>query len=174
MRYCTHLVSPPRISAACLTGKSASLSHQDVYGPLDPTKQEIRLLKLLPASSGDDEIQCCLRWYTFNQAPPYVALSYMWVNPTMTSTIHLGRSLFVVKRNLKAALKRLRDWGSKENYWIEALCIDQSNVKVRSNQVQLMGEMYSQCTFVFIWLGEESPESARAFFSSRNGVTWIG
>jgi len=28
--------------------------------------------------------------------------------------------------------------------------------------VQLMGGIYSQCTFVFIWLGEESPDSARA------------
>lgn len=108
------------------------------------------MLKSLPASSRDDEIRCCLRVHPFNRAPPYVALSYMWGDPMMTSTIHLGRSLFVVRRNLKAALKRLRDWDPKEIDWIDALCIDQSNVTERSDQAQLMEEIYSQCTFVFI------------------------
>jgi hypothetical protein len=64
---------------------------------------------------------------------------------------------------LKAALLRLQGWDSKENYWIDALCIDQLNFDERSDQVLLMGDIYSQCKFVFIWLGEEeSTYSARA------------
>jgi hypothetical protein len=131
-----------------------------MYGPLQP--QEIRLLKFLPTGPDDDEIRCCLAVHPFNQAPPYVALSYVWGNPKVTYLITLEKSQFQVRSNLKAALKRLRDWDSKENYWIDALCINQSNLDERNDQVRLMGKIYSQCKFVFIWLGKESSDSDRA------------
>jgi hypothetical protein len=135
--------------------------HPDVYGPI--CAKEIRLLKFLPASTGDNEICCNLTVYPFNQVPPYVALSYNWGNPKPASQITLCGSSYEVGPNLKAALLRLQGWDSKENYWIDALCIDQSNFDERSDQVLLMGDIYTQCKFVFIWLGEEeSTYSARA------------
>lgn len=108
----------------------------------------------LPFSTEDDDIRCSLKVYPFNRAPPYVALSYAWGDVEPASTITLNESTFKVGRNLKAALLRLQDWDSRENYWIDALCIDQSNLKERGEQVQLMGEIYSQCKVVFIWLGK--------------------
>jgi hypothetical protein len=129
-----------------------------VYGPLG--SHEIRLLKFLPARTGEDEIRCYLMVYPLNWALPYVALSYMWGDVKPPSSINLGKCPFEVGPNLNAALKKLRDRDAKKNYWIDALCIDQSNIKERSAQVTLMGEMYSQCKFVFIWLGEDRTNSA--------------
>lgn len=59
------------------------------------------------------------------------------------------------------------------NYWIDALCINQSNVSGKNDQVPMMGEIYSQCKLVFVWLGEEGQNSVHALSSSGNGVTWI-
>jgi hypothetical protein len=108
----------------------------------------------------DDEIRCYLTVYPLNSAPPYVALSYVWGVAEPPSFIDLGKSPFKVGPNLNVALKRLQDWDAKENYWIDALCIDQENVEEKNAQVQLMGKIYSRCKYVFIWLGEDSTNSA--------------
>jgi Heterokaryon incompatibility protein (HET) len=42
--------------------------------------------------------------------------------------------------------------------WIDALCIDQTNVDERAAQVLLMGDIYSSATRVIIWLGKLIPE----------------
>jgi hypothetical protein len=43
--------------------------------------------------------------------------------------------------------------------WIDALCIDQSNVQERSHQVTLMSDIYSQAAGVVIYLGENTTDS---------------
>lgn len=40
-------------------------------------------------------------------------------------------------------------------YWIDAICIDQTNVRERNHQVQMMRQIYSNAESVFAWLGEE-------------------
>jgi hypothetical protein len=37
--------------------------------------------------------------------------------------------------------------------WIDALCIDQSNIQERKYQVALMGRFYSEAEMVIAWLG---------------------
>lgn len=46
------------------------------YGPLDPEKNEIRLLRL--RYSPDEAIHCELFHTSIDNAPPYHALSYAW------------------------------------------------------------------------------------------------
>lgn len=38
-------------------------------------------------------------------------------------------------------------------FWIDAICIDQSNTLERNHQVQMMSEIYKSAQFVMIWLG---------------------
>jgi Heterokaryon incompatibility protein (HET) len=45
--------------------------------------------------------------------------------------------------NLARALMCLRDINSTRYYWIDAICIDQSNVSERNAQIQIMGDIYS-------------------------------
>lgn len=42
--------------------------------------------------------------------------------------------------------------------WIDALCIDQDNIKERNHQVAQMKAIYGQATEVLIWLGEPAPK----------------
>lgn len=40
------------------------------------------------------------------------------------------------------------------NFWIDAICIDQSNVMERNHQVQIMRKIYSNARSVSVWLGK--------------------
>jgi hypothetical protein len=56
----------------------------------------------------------------------------------------------------KGKFKREREEASfrQASYiWIDALCIDQSNLDERSQQVSLMGRIYAQAQTVSVWLG---------------------
>src|SRR6187402_1873112 len=48
------------------------------YAPLDPTPGSIRLLRLHAAPDASWPIRCSLFHTTFEDAPPYIALSYAW------------------------------------------------------------------------------------------------
>jgi hypothetical protein len=38
--------------------------------------------------------------------------------------------------------------------WVDAICIDQSNLVERSEQVMLMDRVYSNCSGFLVWLGD--------------------
>lgn len=119
---------------------------------------------------------------------PYAALSYFWGegNPIHEITISTYRTptkplkkispkkffsyRFVKKKpwcntgtmhvrsNLFMALKRFRDETEERFMWIDALCIDQEDLKERTAQVKKMHELYIQASGVSIWLGDGSSE----------------
>ena len=67
-----------------------------------------------------------------------------------------------VTENLKDALHMLRGPSLRRNgvkqsarTWIDAICIDQGNVRERNQQVVNMREIYKNARNVIIWLGEE-------------------
>jgi hypothetical protein len=39
--------------------------------------------------------------------------------------------------------------------WIDQICINQSDIKERGQQLTLMGQIYSSCSVVLVWLGEQ-------------------
>ena len=123
------------------------------YKTLDPHKCQIRLLHILPGA-WDDLISCELHVASLNDTPKYQSLSYVWGNPKITETILLHGYEFQVTANLHAALRRLRLPNDVKIIWIDALCIDQSSLDERSQQVAMMGEIYGRCQEVLMWLGE--------------------
>lgn len=71
-----------------------------------------------------------------------------------------------VTRNLEPALRHLRCPNEKLYLWIDALCINQNSVEERSQQVQLMANIYSRASRVLVWLGEASNDSDSAIKTS--------
>ena len=49
---------------------------------------------------------------------------------------------------------QLRSYSESHLLWTDALCINQASDKEKSEQVPLMGEIYSKAIKVFAWLGE--------------------
>ncbi|KAL2063864.1 hypothetical protein VTL71DRAFT_4358 [Oculimacula yallundae] len=155
-----------------------------IYSPLSPNS--IRILTLEPGSQ-DSEIRCTRNEVQLHSkdGPTYEALSYVWGPPEPTSNILLSGHQHVVRANLFAALRRLRLEKEPRLLWVDALCINQSDIPERSSQVIIMSSVYKEAANVVAWLGEkpDNAEVARLFSSYRNepwreeaksGVTYQG
>jgi hypothetical protein len=126
-----------------------------IYAPLDHQKASLRLIRVLGATSPGGYIQCEIRNGSVNDS--YICLSYIWGAEEHGRLIILNNRAFRVRSNLHDFLRRgrhkerlLREW-----LWIDALSIDQSNVKERNHQVQQMGNIYSRAKEVLSWLGND-------------------
>ena len=118
---------------------------------------QTRFLLIDPASSLDEEINCELVAVGVEEKAiaSYEALSYTWGTEKFSCNIFIFNSLVKVTQNLYEALRHLRDKKEKRALWVDALCINQQDVKERSSQVLLMGRIYSAVRRVVIWLGTE-------------------
>ncbi|CAH0056736.1 unnamed protein product, partial [Clonostachys solani] len=63
--------------------------------------------------------------------------------------------------NLHLALHQLRYETSSRVVWADAVCINQSDVEERSEQVALMGEIFQKAYQVVVWLGSEPASHTR-------------
>ncbi|EHK97015.1 putative Heterokaryon incompatibility protein 6, OR allele [Glarea lozoyensis 74030] len=49
--------------------------------------------------------------------------------------------------------------GRWKYFWIDAICINQDDIPERNSQVQRMGDLYTNASFVMVWLGPDVDES---------------
>lgn len=128
------------------------LLHRYKYSPLQHP-DSIRLLTLHPGK-GTSPIHISLSDFRLQQAPSYEALSYSWVTESgdceRSSQIHCGSTSIWVTTNCVAALKRLRKIDSERTLWVDAICINQGNVKERGYQVGIMRDIYYNATQTLI------------------------
>ena len=136
------------------------------HAPL-PEGQYIRLLRIV--QSEIEPISVTLQTFPLKQLPAYEALSYTWGkavclegeeddnDPGTSHEIVVSDKPFIITENLYNGLLELRK-GVTGYLWIDALCIDQTNITERASQVLLMGEIYSWAENVIVWLGKEIHE----------------
>lgn len=144
-------------------------SQQLLYNQLPqvPGQHWIRLLNLHP-SNGSQVPSCSFSNYSLENAPPYRALSYAWLNehyiwneqpdgsPAEDAKRAItcnGRSVFI-GANLYSALHHLREPHQPKFLWIDAICINQNDPNERTHQVLQMRNVYRKSVEVIIWLGE--------------------
>ncbi|KAJ4414465.1 hypothetical protein N0V82_007914 [Gnomoniopsis sp. IMI 355080] len=134
-----------------------------IYQPLSTESDCTRFVQIEPTRSNEARVSCKLVDIAFGDRPRYEALSYRWGgseecglhNP---QTILLNSAEFEVGENLYNALRYLRHQSQDRLYWIDAICIDQSNIAERNQQVRIMGQIYFRATTVIIWLGSKYTE----------------
>ncbi|KAJ4298023.1 hypothetical protein N0V90_005922 [Kalmusia sp. IMI 367209] len=124
-----------------------------LYTPLTGSFS-IRLLLLQPAAALDEAIRCSLVETPLDSALEYSALSYTWDGQSPSCPIECDDGELNVTPNCWAALRRLRDKQELRNLWIDGICIDQTSVQERNQQVALMGDIYKRAQTVTVWLGE--------------------
>jgi len=119
---------------------------------------EIRLLRIQPSAFTDD-IHIDLQPKELDLSDPieYEALSYTW-GTTKSSVLYIGESKHTleVTDNLAIALRHLRYPTEWRTMWIDAICIDQSNLDECSEQVAIMADIYRLAKGVVVWLGPQS------------------
>ncbi|KAN0095150.1 HET domain containing protein [Hyaloscypha variabilis] len=129
------------------------------YRPVDSSSGGFRLAILQPSASFPAPITCTLTEVTLDDHPIYEALSYVWGDPKIQATVNIENASLKVTTNLELALRYLRLPDKPRTLWVDAICIDQSNISERSQQVRLMKGIYSSCVVDLVWLGESTNET---------------
>lgn len=89
----------------------------------------------------------------------FTALSYCWGPVDPKCYIILNGRRFPVTQNLEAALRATRvGFDPRLPLWVDALCINQSDLGERGVQVRRMRELYGGAVWILIHLGPESNE----------------
>lgn len=136
------------------------------YRPLEGS-QAIRLIYISPGE-GDEKVVCKIVHHTLQLAPSYEALSYTWGTEINKYKITVqdgvsGPSSLPVTVNCYSALLMLRQPNESRLVWVDAICIDQSNVVERNAQVALMAYIYNRAVHVIVDLGGSYEDSDLAF-----------
>jgi hypothetical protein len=123
---------------------------------------EIRLLYLHCGRKGEP-IECTIKHHLFSSELAYEALSYEWGKSDQDlAPIQLDHNTHHVRKNLWQALHHLRSEEQPRIFWVDALCINQRDVKERNHQVSQMGKIYEGATNVVVWLGRSGRMSSQA------------
>ncbi|PYH35945.1 uncharacterized protein BO87DRAFT_432853 [Aspergillus neoniger CBS 115656] len=124
------------------------------YSPLDQGPFSTRILRLLPSKDRAAPIACQLSNYSLldDTAQEYDALSYVWGDK---------------------ADGQLRGPNFERTLWVDAICIDQNNMREKEKQIQNMARMYEQASQVMVWLGEEADNSTRALEAIREAAEGV-
>jgi hypothetical protein len=138
----------------------ASVMSAFPYQPL--SEGQIRILEISPGGT-DDFIDCCFVYANLDeeQITPYEALSYRWGDDSIP--IVVDGHQFNVTANLYSALIHLRDTKQSRRIWIDAICINQNQHDEKSEQVQLMRQIYQRAARTIVWLGEGSSATSSGF-----------
>ncbi|KAI3326827.1 HET-domain-containing protein [Xylariaceae sp. AK1471] len=133
-----------------------------IYQPLKES-DEIRIISLLPHGGDPDApIQCRFEHVELAQRPKYEALSYTWGDQSIQHPIVVdvaGRTVDV-GQNCLFALRSLRLADAPRRLWIDALCINQTDIAEKSKQIPIIGHVYQSATQTIIFLQYNGPDRA--------------
>ena len=136
------------------------------YRPLGDA--QIRLVSFKKDHGGSSAFELQLEHFESSNVPSYIALSYVWGDPTNTRPVNVNCRDFNITRNLYEALLHINELSSvfEEGLsrqsesgqadlflWVDALCINQKDIDEKSKQVPRMTEIFSSAYTVLIWLG---------------------
>jgi len=145
---------------------------------------EFRVVVLHPAQNFKDDIEIHLQTLKRSDDKFYEAVSYTWGTDQKTdrllvhdeefATSHLhgqymltrmlrycqvrqqANAALDVRSNVSTMLRYLRYKWLPRYLWIDAICIDQSNMEEKSQQVNKMGDIYRKSGRTLIWLGSST------------------
>ena len=146
------------MGAAGSTPQAAGLyRYQRLTGP-----RSIRLLEFLASEqAGHDPAPCRIKLKEVSLDSAYetkwIAVSYVWGSSSLTHHVWCDGLKIPVMANAAEALAGLsyvQQLGI--SIWIDSVCIDQTCLEERGQQVALMGEIYRRSKCTFIWLGRDN------------------
>lgn len=166
-------------------------------GAPDPDLPRIRLAQILPGAPQDPVlVELSVVALPPASPPAYEALSYVWGTQRehegedgwhcsvsiIASTKPAGHPVVAqlhITHNLEVALRSLRPppEASPRRMWIDAVCIDQSNIDERSSQIPIMGHIFRLASRVVVWLGpaeDTSDEACDLLAAVSERVTSLG
>ncbi|KAF2098160.1 HET-domain-containing protein [Rhizodiscina lignyota] len=119
---------------------------------------EIRLIRIIPGLS-NSELECNFVYVTVDElvGVHYLALSYTWGSARSIDDLEqviVDGNPFYVRKNLWRFLREMRRRNELSPIFIDAICISQSNIREKNEQVRIMSKIYQNANRVIIWLGK--------------------
>ena len=127
------------------------------YEPLEAGS--LRLILLLEADDLEDDLECAILHKPLLSKPEYTALSYVWGTERDNCAIYVGDKYLSIGTNLDTALRYLRRKDRSLCLWVDALCINQSNVEERNHHVHQMRRIYEASTDTVVYLGDQTGDN---------------
>jgi len=134
------------------TPENASFYAANLYQALNPESDDLRLLEIL-SGQGLDGIKCNIIQPLDTHSLKYECISYRAGDPKDILEIEVDGHPFNAFASLGAALRKIRQPDRSRVVWADQICINQSDVKERGNQVSKMRSFYEQAESVIAWLG---------------------
>lgn len=157
----------PQTTSAPSASSAGSCSIFDNTQFEDATRQ-IRLLRFMPSASG---IACHLEVFNQEECPPYANFSYTWGSSSERRTITVNGLPFEVGANCHYALQQASALKHARlgHFWIDSICVNQADVRERSQQVTIMGSIYRNASIVLVCLGAHDNDSEFLFTTLLEG-----
>lgn len=138
-----------------------------IYETVKIKEGQIRLLQIISTAP---HIECNLKAADLDDEITFDALSYVWGDPSITTDILVNGKRVSITKNLSTALEYAREHLHRRNpdlwIWADAICINQTDIPEKNQQVPLMRNIYAQAGTVFCWL---SPPQKDIF----DAMDWI-
>jgi Heterokaryon incompatibility protein (HET) len=134
------------------------------YRPIS-TQRNIRILTLKNTTSESETLECGLVEESVDHPTDiYEAVSYTWEGQVPDHYVICDGRKLPVTSNCDAFLRmfrkhRMYDTPTERRLWVDSICIDQSNLAEKTQQLMLIGNVYRNSTRTLIWLGDSTPES---------------
>lgn len=138
----------------------------------DPATHIRLLVVFAGGEAGVADVQISLISVLFHDAPAYHAVSYTWGDPASEEDITIcnndnedsknrsnDRRRMTVRKNCANVLRQLAHFKTAKYYWVDAICIDQSNDTEKSYQVAMMGEIFRRADCVLSCVGMHEDDS---------------
>ncbi|KAI0378220.1 heterokaryon incompatibility protein-domain-containing protein [Hypomontagnella monticulosa] len=132
-----------------------------IYQPLEGSLP-VRLLRVYPGNPGDILNTELFATNLEDADGEYEATSYTWGSPVDPQRMTCNDFNVTIQKNAFEMLNALRLPDQFRTIWIDAICIDQSNVEERTAQVNIMHHIYRRAKNVLVWLGKPDQYSSLA------------
>ncbi|KAK3626135.1 hypothetical protein LTR56_020042 [Elasticomyces elasticus] len=125
--------------------------------------REIRVLVVQPAVDEDEPIRALLEYTNIDEPCNYDAISYCWSRredgrAELIRDIQCNGHVVPVTDTAEEAIKSFRRPDRERVLWLDALCINQSDIRERTQQVSMMAQIYAASAKTLIYLGSQRHE----------------
>lgn len=136
------------------------------YTSLPDPATYIRLLSVVSVNNDTpplDRFHISIINFPLETAPQYHAISYTWgdaeYETEITVVTDTGLRRITVRGNCAEVLQQVAHLKTTAYYWVDAICIDQTNDAEKGSQVALMGTVFGQAERVLACFGMDWGDS---------------
>ncbi|KAI1497800.1 heterokaryon incompatibility protein-domain-containing protein [Biscogniauxia marginata] len=129
------------------------------HSPVDYRAGETRLVEVLPGRQYEP-IEIRLHNHYLGSQQKYEMLSYVWGSPQVSHPVFCNGKSLEVTPNLHRCLLQHRSQRPCPWLWVDALCINQSDLEEKNHAVRNMRQYYLEAERTICWVGTSLPPSA--------------